>query len=619
MYSLKRIIYTNFRLLQTADLSLRPGIFFVGGENTDVIGASSNMAGKSTLAVGIVWGLYGTDISGKRLADNVVTANSKRDTTASVCLIFSDNSGAEITITRIRYNGTPPPGQGKNMVELTQPGMAKQSGTADEMQVKIDALFGPVHLFLAAHVFAFSKETPFADSTDTEQKRLFDLLIGAGDLDAALAGAKQAAGDAKEKLINLSVDRETLNGKLEWLESHKQETAAQSTMDITALQQHLSTLTKKAGSLSGLRANAEKAHIRAKADLQAAESAYRAVESANTKAIRTLQDSVAIQKASLKEAEIRRNSLKAVRGDTPCPFCERPLSDTHLEALKRITEKAITDTGLTLLDLGSKIAELENAIADAAIPVKAAREVIEVHSGPALKHAEDTLASVTSELKIAAAELAAKETAAKQTLDTASGDITKFTAALNTLDAEIIAATNKMNLYQFWVEAFGARGIRAYRLDMITPVLNAYAECYSDYLFGDGTVLRYSTQTKTKTGVYRDQFEAALYRRTPKGYEKIETSLSAGQAMRRDIIHTFSMAELASELGKRTCSLLILDEVFVSIDQQGMTAIIRMLHECLSQSDTVLVIEHSDDLKASFDQFITVKRAGGVSTVLLDE
>lgn len=615
MLKLKKIDYWNFRLLQSTGVALTEGLFFVGGENSDSPGASSNMSGKSTLAVGFVWCLYGTDLSGKRLADNVVNS---AETFAYVNAYFEDDNGECITVKRERYNGTPPSGKFANYLYVYKDGNLVKEGSADEIQPYIDSLFGNVNLFLASHVFAFSKATPFAEATDTEQKRLFDLLINAGDLDIALQNSKAKLNETKEILTGYETDILTLDGNKEYLFSRKteiEESASDNLKELDVLykktEQELDGASNALESALGMRTSGLERLSQAQAYLTM-------VKEGNASKRKISQDSVAVQKSVISESENRLAELEDLKENIPCPFCEQSISGAHLDKLKTAINKTIKTAEKAIVKFEKELTAIEEEIKKATSPVEKIQVELEEKIYPAVTEAEDDYEVLETELYRIDKEISIKK-------KVSSDEAKKIEDELATIEKgkEIIETKKKkleidIDLYSFWVEAFGARGIRAYRLDMITPILNAYAELYSEYLYGDGTVLRYSTQTKTKSGHYRDKFEAALYKKEGDNYVKIETSLSAGQAMRRDIVHTFAMAEIAKELDKKTVSLLILDELFVSIDQQGMSAIIRMLDECMEEDDTVLVIEHSDDLKTSFDRHITVSRFGGTATIEVD-
>ena len=88
MRSLRSVTIQNFRLIQKAHVAFdSPGVYYIGGENTDVPHADSNMSGKTTYLNAITWALYGCDLNG-----SVITSTAIRNGEAEckVTLAFDD-------------------------------------------------------------------------------------------------------------------------------------------------------------------------------------------------------------------------------------------------------------------------------------------------------------------------------------------------------------------------------------------------------------------------------------------------------------------------------------------------------------------------------------------------
>jgi DNA repair exonuclease SbcCD ATPase subunit len=229
--------------------------------------------------------------------------------------------------------------------------------------------------------------------------------------------------------------------------------------------------------------------------------------------------------------------------------------------------------------------------------------------------AQQELRAAEQTLQAAAASQRAKRQSWEETRERLYSQSQSSLDALLESIAEEAASSVAQEHVEFWRMAFGPKGIRAYRMEQVVPFLNRRAAFYSNKLFGDGTALRYGTRSQTKKGEWREQFDAALYQ----GDARLDAGLSAGQSMRRDIVHAFTMAEAAERLAKCPVGLLAFDEVFRTLDAAGVEAVMQLLRAYAAShpQSAVLVIEHNEDLRAGFDRVIEVERNGGVSSVRL--
>lgn len=610
----------NFRLLRQADLSFKNGLYFIGGENADVAAASSNMAGKSTLLHAITYCLYGVDAVGMPITADAVTEGQSD---CYVELNFEDfETGRQLTVIRNRYNKSIPTGTSRNILWIIWDGKASTStgGAAEQHQAEIDALFGPMSLFLAAHVFGYDESaTPFALSGDREQKRLFDLLIGAADLDSAW-------DRAAVRIKQLRVD----------IQEHEQEAYALQAQ-IAVHQENLVAASAKQGDVTDIEdrlAAAERGRQKCCKDRSILEAKYQVRASVvqritqeiadvqqqtetATLVLRQEQGNLPGLVSASRELRTTLEGLMLTSGgeQTTCPICDSPLT---LEQLGTLRDTCLAETGR----LEKRLVVVGLLISQAFAKNGNDARQRALQEEKADKQACEALISDSS---LQEARASAESKALQEQLDAARRDLSSAVTGIQTALAETTTkaqvevqaqtqAQMDLDVMLFWQIAFGPKGIKAYRLDQVTPLLNAIAVRYSYELFGPGTVLRYDTQSRTKKGDLRERFEVALYEEKEGVLRKVKTALSAGQAMRRDIIHMFSMVELVEHLGKRTVDFLALDEVFRTLDGAGIDAVMRVLRHLNKTIRTLWVIEHNDDLQAQFDQSITVVRKNGVAT-----
>ena len=588
LWTLDSIKVQGFRLLKDCSVTLGDcGLVYLGGENRDVPMASSNMSGKSTLLNAITWALYGCDANGIALSADVI---SNGDNKAFVILTFSKryaNEHGERCIASLAIidrwrarSGSPISG-----IKFEIDGRV----ITDTAQSEINAVFGAQDVFLAAHIAGYDEAAiPFARQPDKAQKRLFDLLIDAEDLDRAFEKAQARVRHLREGVVAQEGNVARLLADVDAREHLVEEYDSQVALAKSNLQKAVVELSiaKKQ------RVVADAEIVVARGNLNVEESACEVLDT------RILDEEQVLStiRSQAKSEVSRLSKLRAVLDQgqgAECPVCKTGLSgdrlktvasdfDCRIQAHKGKLDMTPTESPIRTSDeYGQVLEALRNA--------RGYYQTIE----RTLRHAsseEDRAMYAMHNAKQASDSIV-------QTVQGQEDEILKLEGSLLDSQESLVILQDDLCKYEFWVEGFGPRGIRAFRLDEITPVLNNLALRYSDCLFGDGTRAQYSTLTPLKGGGFREKFDLSLY--DEKG-ERL-TVLSAGQSMRRDIVHAFSVSDLAQQLGKRTVSMLVLDEIFRTLDAAGIEQAMQLLDEKSVENSMVMVIEHSPELEAHFD------------------
>lgn len=166
---------------------------------------------------------------------------------------------------------------------------------------------------------------------------------------------------------------------------------------------------------------------------------------------------------------------------------------------------------------------------------------------------------------------------------------------------EIYLAEEKLPYYQFWVEAFGDRGIRKYVVDGIIPALNARISYWLTYLIDGKIELKFNNEleeTITRNGT------PAFYYSMSNG-ERRRINLAVSQA--------FSYVMM---LNSGCCpSLVFLDEITGGgIDKAGIVGIYNMIYE-LAKERQVFVTTHNDSLMSMLEgcETLTLKKENDIT------
>ena len=592
MWTLTNVSYSNFRLLRRVDLELeRKGLVIVLGENKDIPGCSSNQGGKSTLLHGITWAMYECDTLGDRITDSALR------TSTSFCKVAVTLREDKGTIALIQRTRRKKPRVGKPTVSLeVWIGDQHWKGIPDEVQKHIDATFGQKEIFLASHIFGYEETyIPFARLPDREKKSLFDLLISSEDLDIAQQKARERGKCLETTRRKLHLCRAALAGKLKALCPLQEEHRLELNIEKERLSSQLTTL--------------QEATRKTRKVYQGACVAKEKVTLAYAEAGQKLDSMLDTLKMSEQlQAKIvhTQQELDTISTKT-CPKCEAPLSDKRSKSLMRQPLMDLSTTRQRLKDL-SPVSDED--ITHQEHRVTALRGRVDI----ATKKERDLSTKLTGSqatLIMLSKQLDTLDKSIQNAQITSCTRLQALRTAQDTLEYLHNELGQQRDAVAFWEQGFGPSGLRSFRLDLLTPRLNQIAEWYSQELFGDGSRVRYSTQTKLKSGEYRDKFALCI---EDKQGREIE-ACSAGQCMRRDLIHLFSIVKLAGEMEKRTVRLLAFDESFRTLDKAGVAETMRILRTFLEDASTILVIEHSDDMRAEFDKALIVSRQRNRATV----
>jgi len=176
---------------------------------------------------------------------------------------------------------------------------------------------------------------------------------------------------------------------------------------------------------------------------------------------------------------------------------------------------------------------------------------------------------------------------------------------------ELKVLDKKMDDLEFWETGFGNKGIKSLMLDNVLPILNAEANKYIHHLMDD-IEIEFDTETETKGGETRDNFEVRVRSGDSHGYHLA----SGGERRRIDFCISLALQSLLASTGSKS-NIFILDEPFESVDESGIGELVDLLREySRKQGVAVYCISHLSNLKPLFDDVVTVRRQNGVSQVV---
>lgn len=155
-------------------------------------------------------------------------------------------------------------------------------------------------------------------------------------------------------------------------------------------------------------------------------------------------------------------------------------------------------------------------------------------------------------------------------------------------------------------------GIRQIIIENILPALNEKINYYLDILTNEGISVEFTTRAKTKQGKFKNKLD--IFINSPEGIANYE-DYSGGEKQTIILAVGLGISELAAESIGMNCNMLLLDEVFGSLDDKARQRLIHLLFSLQKKFNSVIVISHIKELKTQMPEVISVRRKNGLSVI----
>lgn len=163
-------------------------------------------------------------------------------------------------------------------------------------------------------------------------------------------------------------------------------------------------------------------------------------------------------------------------------------------------------------------------------------------------------------------------------------DIDKNEKNVDAKKKELDKISELIPYYEFWVKAFGEKGIRKFIIDGIIPALNSRIHYWLNYLIDNRIKLEFDSELNEK-----------IERNPSDGDEFIYSAMSGGERRRLNLAVSQAFSYITTLTTGSCPSLMFLDEVATNIDQVGINNVYNMIKE-LSKERQVLVTTHDKGL-----------------------
>ena len=518
-----------------------------------------NGAGKTSISQVISFCLYGK-VEGKKLGDIPNRINGNTWTRVEF-----ESNGKNITVER---------GLEPSFFSLYIDGVKyDQSGTKNVQDYLADDLIGiPFYVFNNTISLSINDFKSFIKMSPQDKRAIVDKIFGFHILNQMREALKGETKRIKETL-------DVLSGKLQSAEKSIEKSEAEMTSLLSTIEQE----TKD--ELATLNENLEK---------------FRTIQSLHSEKIsefktyeQEISDLVTSSSRSLIEARTKYQDLErrlSLYESEKCPTCESSLESEFHQALKgSLTSER--DSSLTSFN------NCETALND----VK-------------LKETEMKSKKLELQSKGTKIDLRIREVLSEiQRLESSNRDkqvesLKRIVESLeqdkNKLEADTIKTQEKNLWIKLLDDVLSEKGVKQMAIKTILPSLNSeildlLRDMHLDYQV-----------------VFDEEFKASLYHM---GVEIPIQSLSTGEMKKVDFVVLISIMKLM-KLKFSTINLLFLDELFSSVDPEGVHSILQLLRKnSRDMGLNIFVINHAPMPHEIFDWKLDVSKTNNFSSIKIDK
>lgn len=602
----------NFLSFGRAHITLsHAGLVLIEGENRDDPTAKSNGAAKSAIVEAFVWCMQGITLRGY-VGDDVI--NRKVGKNCRVTIVWKDR-GSKWKVVRARQDA-----KLKTSLNLYHNGQRVTGATTADTQLAIDRLLGmTAKTFCSSVVFGQSNAYRFSSLTDTEQKAILDEALGIEAYALASNAARDKANVHRVNVDTLKRTFDALSDKIrdaesDWKLARDRESTFTSDQEakMEALQCELDELVDKIRTTP--KHDTKKLRAQLKTMRDALRERQHEIDVLKENAIKLSHDYTMYHLDADKiEQDIERH--KHMHGD--CPTCGQEVSKNEqkdiVEMLQRSMIKAreIASQTRSAADNADRKARAEaTKLHKEREGVAEVEEAIERAEKSNVKRA--TLDERMQTLERRLTEIEEEKNPYQKLVKEAEQKMTDLTGEHVLVRADLAVEEADLELYEFWQDAFGAKGLRSLLIDTALPILNEKVDHYARAVTGGSIHIEFKTQSELKSGKTVDKFEVSVVNQHGAGAYK---GNSAGEKAKIDLCVGLALQALVASRARSSINVAFFDEPFESLDEAAIECVATLLTEELKDRESVFVITHNEALKAFFPNVLTVIKEGGMSRV----
>ena len=519
-----------------------------------------NGSGKSSISQVITFAFYGK-VEGKKLGDipNRINGN------AWVRVEF-ESDGKNIAVER---------GLEPSLFDLYIDGMKyDQAGQRTVQDYLSEDILGiPYYVFNNTILLSINDFKSFIKMSVQDKRAIVDKIFGFHILNQMRDALKEESKKIKESMDNLSGQMTSIKNSIE--KSHSEMESLASEIEEKS-KERLGSLNESLEAFIKL----QEIHSQKITDFKKIESEF---NSSNLSANQSLTE------ARTKMKDISRR-LSLYESDK-CPTCESPLdTDFHsdvknsLEVESKKMESNLSEIESLILDIRKKETDINSTKSDLRdkgnkISAKIIEINREIESLSHRKGRDEQLGAL------------------KRIIDNLESDS-------QSIQSESFKVEEKSNWIKTLDDILGEKGVKQLAIRTILPSLNSEILDLLGQMHLDYQV------------VFDEEFKATIYHM---GIEIPVQTLSTGEMKKVDFVVLVAIMKLM-KLKFSSINLLFLDELFSSVDPDGIYSILKILQKVTRELGlNIFVINHAPMPHEIFDWKLEVKKMNNFSTITIDK
>lgn len=583
--------------------------------------SADNGSGKSSLYFALLYALYGKCPDGTK-ADEVIKHGSNGGTFTQVSLTVNEK---DYVVTRYRKDK-----EYKNKVLLSCNGEDITMSTDKETNDKIIEVLGfKEDTLLNSLVFSPEQLNTFINATDKNKKAMLEDLTNTAVYRKAYALVKDDLKKARESLSKAQEEQQHIidlgNYQKSLEEQWKQNTATLasrkkeyhdylSQTNLNNLKKEIESQSelfyRKDDELLSINEKISKLGINAVAPHQDEYNQFQ--QQANQKLSKQNHTHSQLQEVFTRLKKVQ-NSPNAI-----CELCGNVLNAQHKQVEITNLTKQLQEGKQQYLVQKKEYEQAENQAKQLKTLVE--QEQASAEEGLAklrwLNSQKDKINNQKQEAQLAlqqARQQLDSYSKAQAELDRLNQQLvdkpkeleTNYKSQLMTAQDKVNQANSRIDKLEKLEEIYSDKGVKAQALNQVVPFLNNHLAKALDILANGRLQASITSQTTNKSGKVTNKIDLMV--NTPEE-EKTYQELSSGEKRRVGVaLNLAFMNYLQTQIGGT--NLVVLDELFDNLDQQGIDEVIELLSKISSDDMTILVISHNPDLKFndSFDNLINIE------------
>jgi DNA repair exonuclease SbcCD ATPase subunit len=584
MVKFKRIRLKNFLSFKDQEESLdNRGIVLVLGQNNDTIHGGSNGSGKSALyADAIYYSLFGKSLRDMSPLEIV----SRGEKESVVELEFSVN-GSDYIVTRTRKGKV-----GDLKVVQDNKDISLKDSRETQKQI-INKLLDP-QITKSAIIFSGTVFESFVLLGDAEKKRIITSILGFDKIEKAKEITKQKANEINQNIITIDTKK---TSAINYLDNFKKELEELKKKDIEELKKKIKEEENAIKELTIIEQEADK---KVKNCYEKNLEIQSNLSDLKDKLNKTRNEQIKIELSqSSLEKEIDKKKKLLVKGI--CPECGQDVKEDS------IVGKSIDKLAQDIVETMKQSKEFEPQLKEMNEEIK--KQENKLRSDNVIQALKDRYNKYYLDLELVKGDynkLVQEKKVYESKLEDLLKRINDCEIEIKNLEQELKGLEKTKEVYDFWVEGFGAQGIISYILDAYFPRFNKVLNEYLQILFGTGILARFVPFTTLRSGVVREKWDFDV-----QGLGSYK-SCSSGEKRRLDLAILFSLWTLVSDMLGGT-NILIVDEVFDPLDDIGVERTVELLNQLSISS--IFVITHDQYLQEKFENVVYIEKRNGVSKI----